>query len=133
MKLSIKQCLIIATALGLGFLPARTWTSADGSKTFEGKLKTYDAAGGKVSVTVRNGRTLTFSIDKLSEADRKFLAEEASRLDGTAENKAAMEEFARTDIGKAFTKTQILQGDAFAPHEFESVPEYFILYYSASW
>ena len=133
MKLSITQCLIIATALGLGFLPARTWTSADGSRSFEGKLKAYDAAAGKVSVTVRNGRTLTFSIDKLSEADRKFLAEEASRLDGTAENKAAMEEFARTDIGKAFTMMQVLEGDAFIPHEFKSLPDYFILYYSASW
>ena len=133
MKLSIKQCLIMATALGLGFLPARTWTSADESKSFEGKLKAYDAAAGKVSVAVRNGKTLTFSIDKLSEADRKFLAEEAEKLDGTAENKAAMEEFTRTDIGKAFTKMQILEGEAFAPHEFESVPDYFILYYSASW
>ncbi|MCH2062315.1 MAG: hypothetical protein MK194_01175 [Roseibacillus sp.] len=133
MKLSITQCLIIATALGLGFLPARTWTSADGSRSFEGKLKAYDAAAGKVSVTVRNGKTLTFSIDKLSEEDRKFLAEEAEKLDGTAANKAAMEEFARTDIGKAFTKMQVLEGQAFTPHEFESVPEYFILYYSASW
>ena len=30
-------------------------------------------------------------------------------------------------------KMQILEGEAFAPHEFESVPDYFILYYSASW
>ena len=133
MKLSAKQCLIIATALGLGFLPARTWTSADGSKTFEGKLKSYDTKAGKVSVSVQNGRTITFSIDKLSGADQKFLAREAEELDGTAENKAAMEEFARTDMGKAFTKMQILEGEVFAPHEFESVPEYFILYYSASW
>ena len=44
-----------------------------------------------------------------------------------------MEEFSLTDIGKAFTKMEILEGDAFTPHEFESVPEYFILYYSASW
>ena len=43
-----------------------------------------------------------------------------------------MEEFARTDIGKAFTKMQVLEGQAFTPHEFESGPEYFILYYSAS-
>ena len=51
LKRAIKKCLIIATALGLGLLPARTWTSADGSKTFEGKLKSYDDAGGKVTVT----------------------------------------------------------------------------------
>ena len=133
MKLSIKKCLIIATALGLGLLPARTWTSADGSKTFEGKLKSYDDAGGKVTVTVRNGRILTFSVDKLSEADRKFLTEEAARLNDASENKAETEEFSLTDIGKAFTKMQVLEGDAFTPHQFESVPEYFILYYSASW
>ena len=133
MKLSIKKCLIVATALGLGLLPARTWTSADGTKTFEGKLQSYDAAEGKVSVTVRNGRILTFSADKLSEADRTFLTEEAARRGGTTQNRAAMEEFSLTDIGKAFTKMEILEGDAFTPHEFESVPEYFILYYSASW
>ena len=117
MKLSIKKCLIIATALGLGLLPARTWTSADGTRTFEGKFKSYDAAEGKVSVTIRNGRTLTFSVDKLSKADQTFLTEEAAKRDGTAQNKAAMEEFSLTDIGKAFTMMQVLEGDAFVPHE----------------
>jgi hypothetical protein len=133
MKLSTKKCLIIATALGLGLLPARTWTSADGTRTFEGKFKSYDAAEGKVSVTIRNGRTLTFSVDKLSKADQTFLTEEAAKRDGTAQNKAAMEEFSLTDIGKAFTMMQVLEGDAFIPHEFKSLPDYFILYYSASW
>ena len=61
--------------LGLGLLPARTWTSADGSKTFEGELGRYDKATGKVTVILkRNGRSTTFAIDKLSDADKSFLA-----------------------------------------------------------
>ena len=37
---------------------ARTWTSADGSKTFEGELKAYDAGTGRATVIV-NGLPLT--------------------------------------------------------------------------
>jgi len=51
----------------------RTWTSADGSKTFEAKLKSYDAATGDVIVDLRNGRTQKFSETFLSEADIAFL------------------------------------------------------------
>ena len=52
---------------------ARTWTSADGSRTFEGELKSYDAETGKVTVVMKNGRSLTFSEDKLSKDDIAFV------------------------------------------------------------
>ena len=51
----------------------RTWTSADGTKTFEATLKSYDAASGEVVVSLRNGRTQKFSQTFLSEADIDFL------------------------------------------------------------
>lgn len=47
-------------ALGAALLASvqgRTWTSADGTKTFEGTLKAYDAEKGEVVVALRNGRT----------------------------------------------------------------------------
>ena len=57
---------------------ARTWTSADGSKTFEGDLKTYDPATGTVGVTQPNGKALKFTQDKLSAADIAFLKEQGA-------------------------------------------------------
>jgi len=54
-------------------LQSRTWTSADGAKTFEGELRSYDAASGKVSVTLPNRKRMTFTQDKLSEDDIAWL------------------------------------------------------------
>jgi len=76
--MTLKQILATAmiAGLGLGLLPARTWTSADGSKTFEAELGRYDKATGKVTVVLnKNGRSMTFRIDKLSDADKSFLAD----------------------------------------------------------
>ncbi len=60
-------------------LHARTWTSADGSKTFEGELHAYDAATGKVSVKVPGGKLLSFTQDKLSAADIAYVKENGSK------------------------------------------------------
>ena len=56
---------------------ARTWTSADGAKTFEGELKSYDVASGVVIVTMANGKLVKFPQDKLSAADIEFVKENA--------------------------------------------------------
>lgn len=55
---------------------ARTWTSADGAKTFEGDLQSYDPATGAVGVTLASGKAMKFSQDKLSAADITFLKEQ---------------------------------------------------------
>jgi Carbohydrate esterase, sialic acid-specific acetylesterase len=55
---------------------ARTWTSADGAKTFEGELLSYEPATGAVGVTLAGGKAMKFSQDKLSEADIAFLKEQ---------------------------------------------------------
>ncbi len=60
--------------LGIG-VQARTWTSSDGAKTFEGELKSYDPATGIVNVTQPNGKVMKFQQDKLSAADIEFLKE----------------------------------------------------------
>jgi hypothetical protein len=66
---------LVALALSLSAAHARTWTSSDGSKTFEGELLSYGAATGDVGVTLANGKELTFNQDKLSEDDIAFLKE----------------------------------------------------------
>jgi hypothetical protein len=67
----------------LAGVQARTWTSADGSKTFEGELRSYDEATGKVSVTLSNGKQMNFQRDKLSADDIAFLKENGARTAGT--------------------------------------------------
>ena len=54
-------------------LHARTWTSADGSKTFAGELKSYDREKGVVTVTLRSGKRISFNQNKLSREDIAFL------------------------------------------------------------
>jgi hypothetical protein len=73
---------IFATAL-LSSVQARTWTSADGSKTFEGELQSYDAASGKVTVTLPNRKRMTFMQDKLSADDIAWLKKNGGRSGGS--------------------------------------------------
>lgn len=53
----------------------RTWTSEDGTKTFEGELQSYDSASGEVIVTLPNGKRMNFTQDKLSSDDIAWLKE----------------------------------------------------------
>ncbi|MEN9018991.1 MAG: hypothetical protein GWQ05_03450 [Verrucomicrobiaceae bacterium] len=76
--------LAAVTSLLLVTAQARTWTSTDGSKTFEAELKSYDATTGKVTVTLPNGRPMSFFQDKLSEADITYLKENGSKIIGSS-------------------------------------------------
>ena len=57
----------------------RTFTSAAGDASFEGVLVGFDHRVGLVRIRQRNGRTIDFEIDKLSETDQKFLLEGAKK------------------------------------------------------
>jgi len=70
--------LAAAFLLVLG-VQARTWTSADGSKTFEGELQSYDAASGKISVTFPNGKRMAFLQEKLSVEDIAWLKKNVNK------------------------------------------------------
>ncbi len=84
MKMTLRF-LLKHLALGAALLASvqgRTWTSADGTKTFEGTLKAYDAEKGEVVVALRNGRTLRFSQATLSEADIAYLQSNGTPASG---------------------------------------------------
>lgn len=68
---------------------ARTWTSADGQRTFFGKLTKLE--DGNVTVE-KEGEPITFAIAKLSPADREFLGQAVSitTLDGTTHEKGSV-------------------------------------------
>lgn len=113
---------------GLG--PARTWTSADGSKTFEGDLVSCDDN----SMTVRRGiKQMTFKLALLSEKDQKWAKEEGAKIAAAEESKEKAAQFMDGDFGKALKKLQKLDGEAFVDYGLEATPKYFLLYFSASW
>ncbi len=79
----MKYSRLLSTATAFAFLffgnaaaQARTWTSSDGVRTFEGELKTYDPEKGALTVILANGKSLSFTQDKLSAADIAFLKEQ---------------------------------------------------------
>jgi hypothetical protein len=83
---------------------ARTWTSADGTKTFDGELHSYDPATGKVAVTLSNGRQMAFQQDKLSADDIAFLKENGAKLaERSSTNKSTLGKL-ETDPKSLFKK-----------------------------
>jgi hypothetical protein len=79
---------------------ARTWTSADGAKTFEGELASYDPATGMVGVKLANGKMMNFAQKVLSEADITFLDKQ-----GKVEAPAA----GNSSVGKPANMTKPVQ------------------------
>lgn len=57
----------------------RTFTSADGKRSFEGVLLVFDHQIGIARIRQRNGSTVDVNFVNLSEADQKYLKELASR------------------------------------------------------
>lgn len=111
----------------------RTWTSAsDPSKTFEAEFKSADDK--TVTILRKNRKTQTIKLSILSDADQEWVKAEAAKSKeavGTSGLKAS--EFSETEFGKALSKVQKLNGKKFKKHPIETVPKFFILYYSASW
>jgi hypothetical protein len=75
LKLLISNRLLLATITSLLVTGAhaRTWTSSDGAKTFDGELRSYDPRIGLVTVALANGTSMHFEQDKLSAADVAYL------------------------------------------------------------
>jgi hypothetical protein len=76
---SNKLIFAALASLLLSGAQARTWTSSDGAKTFEGELKSYDIDTGKVTVTLPSGKSMSFNHDKLSEDDIAYLKENGKK------------------------------------------------------
>ncbi len=119
--------LAFALAIITTPLMARTWTSADGSKTFEGDYVSKEAS--KVTVKMKSGETMTFPISKLSEADQAFVTEQKeSAVSGT--KMANTEQPIYSQVSKYLRK---FSKSSYKKAELATVPEYYILYFSASW
>ncbi|MDG2488697.1 MAG: hypothetical protein P8M65_13380 [Roseibacillus sp.] len=123
--------------LGQGPLAARTWTSGDGSKTFEGELRALSERAKTVTVLMEGGKLRTFKISLLSEEDRNFLRKEGHKIILAASaGKGADNTLQEQKIGKNLAKEGILsklEGESFVGHKLTKTPDYYIVYFSASW
>ncbi|MFN4999777.1 MAG: hypothetical protein ACK5GK_01055 [Akkermansiaceae bacterium] len=86
LKILVSSRLMTAAfaTLILTAVDAKTWTSADGAKSFEGELKSYDAEKGLVTVTLPNGKPINFSEKILAPADIAYLKENGSKIAAAA-------------------------------------------------
>ena len=127
----MKKTILLLGALALAAVSqARTWTSADGSKTFEADYVSSTAD----SVTIlRKGRKVTFKLSFFSEEDNTWVKAEAKKAAMADADKAAAAAFAESDFGKALSKMQVFDGKKYCDHELEAAPKLFLLYFSASW
>lgn len=123
--------LAVLLALSMSSASARTWTSADGSKTFEGELRSFNPNTGVVTVLV-NGRVMNFTQDKLSKEDIAFLKESGS---SKSDSDAAAKTDSESEIGAKVAKAKLhkLDGERYKKAAIEKAPKYYVLYYSASW
>lgn len=124
--LALAGSLLSASAVA----ESRTWTSADGSKTFEGTLRQYVETTGDVTVLYPNGTATTFKDSVLSEADREWLKSNA----GKPAQAGAAGGGELSEIGKMAEKNlHILEDSRFQRHTLTKNPEVYVLMFSASW
>ncbi len=134
MKHRLTSLLLAAGICAVSPADARTWTSADGASTFAGKFVEYDEAAAKVTIT-KGFRDITFGIDKLSEADREWLKEQQAKAKDAEAASASAKQFAAQKIGAKLREGVLskLDDGKFADYTMTTAPEYYVVYYSASW
>jgi hypothetical protein len=120
---------IIATVM-VSSLQARTWTSAEGSKTFKGDYVSHTAE----YVTVTKGfNKVRFKIAMLSEDDKKWLDEKKAEALNSQKLKA-VEEVGFGALGDKLKGNIVkLTDKKYANFELQQAPEYYIIYFTASW
>ena len=118
----------LATSLIAGSLQARTWTSAEGGKTFNGDYVSHT----EEFVTVYRGlKKVRFKISLLSEADRKWLEEKQKESEEKAKEKEVVEAGKITE--KLAGNMVKLSEKKYEDYTAEKEPEYYLIYFTASW
>lgn len=127
--------ILVVSTFAHGKLYSRTWTSADGQQTFEGKLRSYNKATGNVKV-IKGLKQFSFHVDILSEADRAWLESQADDVqeEGGADAEV-LEELSKQVIGAKLKEGVLskLEGGKFVDYTMSFAPKYYLVYFSASW
>lgn len=104
-----------------GILSARTWTSANGSDTFDADYVSHSAS--EVTV-IKDSKKVSFALNLLSSDDQAWISKQAQPAANA--NAATFVD----GLNKHLTK---FDGAAYQPYTPEKNPEYYVLYFSASW
>lgn len=110
---------------------ARTWTSADGSQTFDGE---YVSSTETTVTVIIKGHQRTFKMELLSASDKKWVAAENARREKEAPEKAAQANPEGAKIAKQLKgrTTRLIDGK-FVKQDTQKAPAYYLLYFTASW
>lgn len=131
MKTYISLILSVVVAC-CGLTSARTWTSADGSKSFEADFVKEEE--GKITIKRSNGKIQTFSMDKVSLADQQWVDDQKDKALTKEIASRKSDERKNNPIPKELYGNLVkLNKKSFKRYKTELFPEYYILYYSASW
>ena len=136
----MKNKLILTTMTALAALAAvyvasplhaREWTSADGKNTFDGE---YVSSTDTTLTVIKGGRKVTFKLTLISDADRTWIKEEQEAVAKAEQEKKEAVSLADTVIGKKLMgKTVRVVGNDYKKQDTQKVPDYYFVYYSASW
>lgn len=112
---------------------ARDWTNRAGRTIQADLIAVKQSAGGEVAVLrLSNGQVHEVPLAQLSDADQTFAREEGSRQ--SANKPGAMEEKKFSVLGELLkNKLVALDGRRVAKYEMTEEPQYYALYFTASW
>lgn len=126
----MKIILTIAVISFASSVHARTWTSSNGVTTFEAE---YVSSTERSLVFIHKGKKETIRISRLSEADKKWIEQEQQR-DTAPRKKIIYRSLKDQKVGKKLiNQTFRLKNNQFVTENIRQVPQYYYLYFSASW
>jgi len=129
MKISLTLAILTTLFLSVT-VHARTWTSSDGSKTFQAE---YVECKGSSVVIIMNGNKNSFKISRLSAADQAWVAQQ-ERIDAAPYKPATTRSLSDQKIGRQLRhQTFRAVGNRFVSENIKKVPRYYYFYYAASW
>ena len=122
--------IALATAIMANPLQARTWTSSNGVTTFVGE---YVSSTKKSLVFLHKGKKETIRLSRLSEADQAWIAKENQR-DLAPHKKVSYRSLREQIVGKKLINHTFRAKDGrFVSENIRKVPQYYFLYFAASW
>ncbi len=124
--MKLPQFLLISALAGLSPISAKTWTSADGTQNFEAEYISHT----ETEVTViKDSKEVTFKQKLLSKADITWVTEQTNKE--VAQPEASDSEDVIHSNAKNYLKK--LSGKSYKKFSPTKKPEYYLLYFSASW
>ena len=120
--------LAIAAAIITSGVQARTWTSSDGTKTFQG---TYVSQKEGYVIVTRGFKDMRFKISLLSEADQQWLKEKQAE-DAQKKSETSNQSFGKigTQLNRSLSQ---FDGTQYNSTKLTKAPQYYLVYFTASW